>query len=908
VADEPDQSDLYRRIDDLLSKPTDEQVREQRALNDLMVGVRDAIARLTGDVAALAARVSETREFTEQIADRPAPAPAAAPGPPQMPADMARRLETLETAIGELAALVAAAPVPATAAEAPDLGPLVHVTIPEAIRGAVPGALRDVLGAAVPDAVRDAVEGQLSRLGEAAGAERGDVTAAVNDAIANLRGTFVSALEATRGEVRTSVDQLRDALGSSSSELRTSLGTSSSDLRDSLGASLTELRDTLGTSTTELRDALGASSTELRDSLARSVDALRARVDEAASAGLRAGDVQELIDKAFSQFSARLDEVRTRSEALAETLAAIEEGMGERLGVVASAADVAGVREQLGAFSKISMDVAALRTALSGTVDLPAAVDRAITEGRDAMQEAIDAIAEQIRTDASNAADRVRSEAGVVLEKTTSLAQSATERLGEASTLALARIGEVGSTAFERLQDAAEAIERETSKVPRAVRDVASRMDEFQETMLAYLAARDLALEEARDRVLQELLDEYASGLSQRQRAGLGTGLRRAFRRRKDKRDAEKYRSGPTEDVPKMPEVSPDAVERAATAIAERARAATAQTEAKEPVVEAAPVAPKPKPKPAPAPAPAKAAAPTSVKAPVPKPAATKKPSAQPKTVVPAAKPAPVKPEPTKPPVVKPAATPPPAVKPTTSRPPAVKPAASQPPAVKPPADKPAEPKPAESVEPKKAASIAGVGPTPEQIDAMEYITEELAHLPGAEPQTEGPAPTATHSSKPVVVAPKKAVSPKETSKPAKEPPKPAIKQEKEPMAAGKTPKTPQAKPRPTTAVPAKPTAPQPTQAPDNATPVSTIPSPGPAAKARSSTKPKVEAKKPDAKPKPPAKKAKGSEGSLAEKFAADAKRTADRLAAESKAREEAARQARTENAGATGTSRDEED
>src|SRR5687768_17266676 len=58
-----EQSDLYRRIDELLSRPTDEQVREQRALNDLMVSVRDAIARLTGDVAALSARVSETREY-----------------------------------------------------------------------------------------------------------------------------------------------------------------------------------------------------------------------------------------------------------------------------------------------------------------------------------------------------------------------------------------------------------------------------------------------------------------------------------------------------------------------------------------------------------------------------------------------------------------------------------------------------------------------------------------------------------------------------------------------------------------------------------------------------------------------------------------------------------------------------
>jgi flagellar hook-associated protein FlgK len=67
-------------------------------------------------------------------------------------------------------------------------------------------------------------------------------------------------------------------------------------------------------------------------------------------------------------------------------------------------------------------------------------------------------------------------------------------------------------------------------------------------------------------------------------------------------------------------------------------------------------------------------------------------------------------------------------------------------------------------------------------------------------------------------------------------------------------------------------------------------------------------------KPKAPARKSTraSSGGSLAEKFAADAKRTAERLAAEAKARDEATKQARAEaeaeRAGATGTSRDEED
>src|SRR5688572_20096559 len=175
VVDE--QSDLYRRIDELLSRPTDEQVREQHALNDLMVSVRDAIARLTGDVAALAARVSETREYAERMADRPtADAPS---GPAEMPRDLTTRLDALETAIGQLAASMHG---PGAPAEAPDLTPLVHITVPEAIRGSVPGALRDVIPDAIreavpeairgviPDAVRSAIGDQMSQLAGSGGA------------------------------------------------------------------------------------------------------------------------------------------------------------------------------------------------------------------------------------------------------------------------------------------------------------------------------------------------------------------------------------------------------------------------------------------------------------------------------------------------------------------------------------------------------------------------------------------------------------------------------------------------------------------------------------------------------------------------------------------------------------------
>ncbi|MFY9588903.1 MAG: hypothetical protein WAT66_15780, partial [Actinomycetota bacterium] len=510
-------------------------MREQRALNDLMVSVRDALARLTGDVAALAARVSETREYAERMADRPVE--AGAPATVEMPSDLSERLDALETAIGQLAASIPATAAPSEPAEAPDLTPLVHITVPEAIRGAVPAALRDV----IPDAIRSALGEQLSKLSAPGGVSADEISAAVSASVGGLRDELSTALSTTRTE-------LRDALTAAANELRETLGSSAGESRTAMTDAGNALRTSLDAKTDELQRMVNASVAEMRTSVATALEGLRARLDEVASGSLSVADVEPLIDRASTSATDGVEAVRKRAEELSAALRGVEERLGQRLGNV----------------DGISAELKALRETMKGLTALPASFESAIGEGRESMQQAIDAVAAQIREDAGTAAERIRGEAGLVLEKTTSLADEAAARLSEASTLALGRIGEAGSTTIDRLTDAAAAVEREMEKVPRAVREIAKRMDEFQESMLAYLTARDLALEETRDRVLQELLDEYAAGLSQRQRTGLGTGLRRAFARRRDKRDAERFRTG-TPDLPKMPAVRTEAVERAST-------------------------------------------------------------------------------------------------------------------------------------------------------------------------------------------------------------------------------------------------------------------------------------------------------------------------------------------------------
>ncbi len=97
--------DISRRIDDLLGGAIDEQVREQRVLNDMMIGVRDGVSRLVGDVAALSARVTESRETAQGLREE-LPFLVQREVTSAVNA-MSTRIDVLDTAVGELVASIA---------------------------------------------------------------------------------------------------------------------------------------------------------------------------------------------------------------------------------------------------------------------------------------------------------------------------------------------------------------------------------------------------------------------------------------------------------------------------------------------------------------------------------------------------------------------------------------------------------------------------------------------------------------------------------------------------------------------------------------------------------------------------------------------------------------------------------
>jgi len=109
--------------------------------------------------------------------------------------------------------------------------------------------------------------------------------------------------------------------------------------------------------------------------------------------------------------------------------------------------------------------------------------------------------------------------------------------------------------------DLRESVDGTTSAVGGSVEIVTSatqRLVTAGQALLGYLARRDQLLEAERDRVLHELLDEFARGLPAKDRRAMGERVTDALERRKDARDAERYRrttaGAPAVEVPEVPE------------------------------------------------------------------------------------------------------------------------------------------------------------------------------------------------------------------------------------------------------------------------------------------------------------------------------------------------------------------
>lgn len=335
--------------------------------------------------------------------------------------------------------------------------------------------------------------------------------------------------------------------------------------------------------------ALNDTMIGVRDGVSRlvgDVAALSARVTESreTSQGLREELpflVQREVSSAVNAMSVRIDVLETAVGELVASLAGLEDRLGPDViidGVTKRLADMrAAEEEQAG-----TVTAQAAKNAVAKASDaLSAAFEKASKSMSDVVEKQHTQISRRL-TDVKKWADDVEGRMKSLekaLEANVKLPADVRKQLNELtgatqdmtdSVLEELRVS--AESAAVRISASVEGLDQEAIEMNRRFTEMNDAMRGFQEQMLAYLQVRDVALEERRDQIVTELLAEFFNEIPERDRERTVGRLRSVFARRRDRRDAERYRVGakPAE----LPSVSPDAVARAQADLAREQRRA----------------------------------------------------------------------------------------------------------------------------------------------------------------------------------------------------------------------------------------------------------------------------------------------------------------------------------------------
>jgi len=411
-------------------------------------------------------------------------------------------------------------------------------------------AVRGTLDALTSALVDEDARADRSRAALEAGLDR--VRTSVTTELAGVRRDLAS-------QVATSTAAQTTALGARLEALTTAAASSTTTRLQALTAASEVLRrdlDELGagmvSATSELVAELRARGEREAEHLRTSLQAVRTGFDSRAeelAATLARGllDIAEEVDVATTTTRDAASRVTVLTE-LTET----QRAEGERLlrEVQADVVDAGrSLREELlGRTSSLLDelgqrlgDVEARLSGLDGTVAGGTAAAEQVVAGLDALTataERLDAAVGGFRAEWPTRTYEVVQGARAVAEG-----------------VVLDVRAEVGA----RLDDVRATLERVVGTVDLArvgLHDGTDRLAQAGSVLVAYLEHRDRLLEADRDRVLHEVLDAFAAGLSARERGALAARVTDAVARRRDARDAERYREAlgepvsPTADLP----------------------------------------------------------------------------------------------------------------------------------------------------------------------------------------------------------------------------------------------------------------------------------------------------------------------------------------------------------------------
>ena len=357
---------------------------------------------------------------------------------------------------------------------------------------------------AVLEDVLDAMSERLEALGRDGARTTTDTLAVLETRVGELT-TRVE--EQGRADAEQVVDRLGEVTRTRASELETTL-------------------------LARLSDVLAARDEELRRELTIALEASRAEAAEDRQA------VQELgssVRGALDGFGSALDERRQQDHArlddlgasLLDAVAAVQTDLARRL----TASDSAVTR-------RVDELVAAVTAQQAAScVDL-AALTATVTRSAETTGEAAGAVSAL----EGSTAELSRMVAGFRAEWPT----RTFEVVEGAKAVAEGVVREVREQVAVQLEQVRAELARAAGGVDGVRADVVSGTDRLSDAgavLVAYLEQRDRLLEAERDRVLHEVLDTFATGLSSRDRAALSGRVGDALARRRDARDAERYRT-----------------------------------------------------------------------------------------------------------------------------------------------------------------------------------------------------------------------------------------------------------------------------------------------------------------------------------------------------------------------------
>jgi DNA-binding protein HU-beta len=395
----------------------------------------------------------------------------------------------------------------------------------------------------------EAVRSGLEQLGEAVTSSLGSLSASVAGSTSgagefdrrHLEALVVElsqTVEDSFGSVRDQIESFQGPLDGRIEELHHAVLDGFGSARARLVEEISGTIDCLEQANAATRTTVETELVELRGDLADALDEVRERV-EATVAGASesiattVGGVDQSVAASLAEATESMATTLTGAhEAMATTLLDTNESLTSSLQDHQAA--TRSLRKDFVSAAESSADSGARVVAMQEVVTR---LDATLSDLQSDWRPQVDAVVAQGHAAAQSVLEEVQAELDVALKEMRTSLHGQVESIDQVT-------GSLGGTT-ERLVAAGQAL-------------------------LAYLGERDRWLERERDRVLHEVLDEFAQGLSAKERRAVSSRMGEALDRRRDARDAERYRrtqeGKPAIEIPPVP---PEFADEAQPAVAE---------------------------------------------------------------------------------------------------------------------------------------------------------------------------------------------------------------------------------------------------------------------------------------------------------------------------------------------------